>query len=121
MTPLSSGADGWWQSGIVTGRTRGRGARERLIEHPEATLERGRIVAAWEALERAADLLPDGHPAAPHVGRALAALEDEWRARQPSRDAADDAAYPWRDRGADVPRSAVAVGAQPTDAGRHKR
>ena len=73
----------------MTGCTRGRGARERLIEHPEATLERGRIVAAWEALERAADLLPDGHPAAPHVERALAALEDEWRAALAARDASD--------------------------------
>src|SRR5438094_6195707 len=51
--------------------------------------ERRRIVAAWEALERAADLLPDGHPAAPHVGRALAALEDEWRAALAARDASD--------------------------------
>ena len=59
---------------------------DRLIEQPAVTPERRRIVAAWEALERAEALLPHDHPAAWHLVLALAALEAHWRAQLPGHD-----------------------------------
>jgi hypothetical protein len=66
---------------------------DRLIEQSAATPERRRIVAAWEALERAEVLLPRDHPAAWHLAQALAAMEAEWRGQLTLAGGADTAVH----------------------------